>query len=302
MNANYLFSAMSWYFPWSLWKSKLLVSFYFLSCWVSALGLLLTRNIWFGFFFFYYAVCTVMNTFFLLRLQFLLHLGSNEAKQGGNVHLTMSHSRKKKIPPWYFLCWSQGSMCVWDITSHSEVCGRLLTVNSLFTSPFWRFASLLFSLGWILLQREHAFFRMWTHAWGKQAHLSCLVPGWLLESLTVVLGQGVCAYIGSVIYNTTNFVLLWAAITPLCLVVGTNTWLGEQKHSTAYYNGRPRWMSSEAHCPGFCFHLLQFIQYCFGYAVKNSIKTIFPKTTPECTETALWTVAACFVSSPPQQL
>lgn len=125
MNANYLFSAMSWYFPWSLWKSKLLVSFYFLSCWVSALGLLLTRNIWFGFFFFYYAVCTVMNTFFLLRLQFLLHLGSNEAKQGGNVHLTMSHSRKKKIPPWYFLCWSQGSMCVWDITSHSEVCGRL---------------------------------------------------------------------------------------------------------------------------------------------------------------------------------
>lgn len=96
--------------------------------------------------------------------------------------------------------------------------------------------------------------------------------------LFIVLGKGMCAYVGSVIYNKWFFVLLWAAVTPLCLVVRTNMWLGDQMHSTACCNGRLEWLSSEAWLLWFfCFLLLQLIQYCFGYTVKNSIKTISPK-------------------------
>lgn len=131
-----------------------------------------------------------------------------------------------------------------------------------------------------------------------------LFGAWLVTQvyITVVLGKGMCVYIGSVVYNTMNFVLLWAAITPLCLVIGTNAWLGEQKHSTAYV------MEGQGEC------LLRLTALFFASIYSSLFSTILDtqlkiaskqsplKITPECTETALWTVTACFMSSPPQQL
>lgn len=208
-----------------------------------------------------------------------------------------------KTPLWYFLCWSRAP-CVFvrhDFAIY-KVCGRFLTVTSLLLALF-EICKLAFFLGMNTSSKGICIFLHVDTCIGKTSS-SELFGAWLVTQIfmIVVLGKGMCAYIGSVIYSTMNFVLLWAAVTPLCLVVATNMWLGEQKHSTACCNGRPRWMSFEADFPRFCFHLLQFIQYYFGYAIKNSIKTISPKITPECTETALWTVTACFVSSPPQQL